>query len=86
MKERYNIVLIGEEKKYIYVLQQVRRNLLPCHLIQYMFVIPTTYLKLLLFHRLQRQKQIFMAFKRVTRWCSNHGVNSIIMSGRNPSL
>ena len=59
-KERYNIVVV----KYIYVLQRVRGDLLPCHLIQYMFVFPTTYLKLFLFHRLQGQN-LFMAFKRV---------------------
>ena len=50
----YLVFNIGEEK-YIYVLQQVRRDLLPCHLIQYMFAFPTTYSKML-FHRLQRQK------------------------------
>ena len=63
-KERYNIV-IGEEK-CIYVLQQVRRDFLLCHLIQYMFVFPTRCLKLL-FGRLQRQN-LFMAFKWAPRW------------------
>ena len=64
-KERYYIVS-GEEKYIIYVLQQVCRDFLPCHLIKYMFVFPSTCLTLL-FHRLQRQN-LFVAFKRVHRW------------------
>ena len=64
-KERYDIVLV--KRSTFYVLQQVRSDFLPCHIIiQYMFVFPTKYLKLL-FHRLQRQ-HLFMAFKRVPRW------------------
>ena len=36
---RYNIV-IGEDMYIIYVLQQVRRDFSPCHLIHHMFVFP----------------------------------------------
>ena len=56
---------IDEEKYIIYVLQQVR--VVTCyHVILFntwcIFVFSTTYLKLL-FHRLQRQKKLFMTFK-----------------------
>ena len=58
------LTVLGDEK-YIYVLQQVSRDFLPCYLIQYIFVFPTTCLTFL-FYRLQRQ-DLFMAFKRVPR-------------------
>ena len=72
-KERYNIILVVEEKCICVLQQVVRSDLSSCYLILYMLVFPTTSYSKLLFHgRLQRQNLFIMAFKRVPGG-NNHG-------------